>query len=202
MRGFLPVLIVWGLFISCSDLIDETSRKEFEMIEFRSNVPVGQATINLYKCTGYNAANECIQRVLVAKYITNSEGKTNVAEADINLSSGGIEMNKEGYWTQAVSPGRNEINREGWLQIQVMKVNQYPAGSQLFVYNRDERSVLKPSFFTMQNLHDTVALVRAYGGQNNLVSWTVSDGVVVHASGNLAAVFVPTTGSASTGFSY
>lgn len=142
-----------------------------KVVESITNVPVSGATVTLFRC---NFGCPFGPKILF-KGITDDNGISQVPSEYYNDATSQMHVLKEKYWPFSVQKKTTvSITPEGWLQLGIHKVGNYPAGTSLSVSLVNQSGswshVMEHGTET-----DTLILITALGGQQHNLKWDVLD---------------------------
>ncbi|HSD13654.1 MAG TPA: hypothetical protein VLB74_03320 [Flavobacterium sp.] len=194
--------LLFGLFISVLLVFCSTSDDEgyhvVKVKEYKTNLPLSGAVVNLYTCGNYDFEFGC-DKSLFMTLTTNDLGECHVSQSDYANASEGITVSKAQYWERDGRYGENYIEPEAWVKVNIKNINNYPNPS-FFVFKT--RSELGNESFQVFRAPSgsSIARFRLFGNELNKVDWYVAEGdppspfcqyccycgIVPYASGNFS----------------
>lgn len=166
------ILLPLSLFISCLKSKEATTL--FEVFEFKTNVPIPSVQIDLLRCSDYDNLFGCRTIAVFATGYTDNNGKYSFKQSELNRSTQGIELSKQNYWRKGGNPGKNYLSTEGWINLHLIRQNNYSLPRLFFDYEILGESYSE-SGILLQIPVDTTIKIRAFGNQVNKINWVIGN---------------------------
>lgn len=169
----IPILFSILFITSCTKSIDrdEVERQyEFEVLEYKTDMPIAGARIDLLMCTKYDAVFGCRSTGILSSKLTDTKGLCSITASEYDKADKGIKISRGGYWTEDGRSGKNYLVPEALLSLHVKKQNNYPDTSYMAI------SISGPfgiSFLSFKAPSDSIITIKAFGNENNNTRWSV-----------------------------
>ncbi len=176
MKGLkLSKILFLMLFISCSKSKENEMTAEetyqMEVSEYKTNIPLASVQTDLYRCSDYDNIFGCKAKQIFATRFTDNNGRYSLTQNELNSSNQEIVLHKAKYWNAEGGPGKIYMSPEAWIDLHLIRQNNYPNTS-LFRFKIMGESGIGKSY-TFSSPIDTVLKVRAVGNELNTLTWEV-----------------------------
>jgi hypothetical protein len=148
----------------------EERRYEFEVLEYKTNLPIAAAKIDLFACIQYDAVFGCRSTGIVSSKLTDANGHCSFTATEYNKADKGIRVSKAGYWSQGGGSGKNYLVPEASLSLHIVRDNNYPDTSYMSVSINGPFGI---SFLSFKAPADSIITIKAFGNENNDTKWSV-----------------------------
>ena len=162
------VILLIGLH-SCKKT--HTPTTDIRVLESVTNSPVSGAYLSLFRC---NYGCPFGPKVFF-RGVTDNNGTCQVPSENYNDAASELSIGKTKYWPFEVQKSTIVfLTPEGFLQLRIRKVGNYPVGSKLLLdlYNQ---SGSRSDLTDYSTAVDSLIMLRAYGSQQNKIDWQVVD---------------------------
>src|SRR4030095_8300700 len=180
------LIIVIIIFASCKK--DKPNLTSINVVESVTNLAVSGATVVFFRCN-YGCP---LGGTTLFKGVTDDNGICQVPSANYSDATSEMNVVKPKYWPFEVQKNTTvSITPEGWLQLRIHKIGNYPVGSKLKLNLFNQSGLRLRSDLTEYNTAvDSLILVKGFGGQQNKIDWQVV-GVSLLNNGTLSGLQIP-----------
>lgn len=165
------LLGICGLLQACKKETDSASTTAITVKEYKTNSPLPDVSVQLYKCSDYDLVFGCRTTKLFAVYTTNSKGECAIPNGDFNSANQGILLAKTLYWTTNGGSGERFMEPQALLQLTLHQTRVYPDTAILAFTTTGERYVYGSQSFRAPK--DSVAVLTIFGNETNQIRWVV-----------------------------
>ena len=161
-----------NLLYACSksdDVAPPQPAHVFEVLEYKTNIPIAGAKVDLYTCTRYDAVFGCRTTGIFSSKITDAKGLCSFTNTEYKADEG-VKVSKSGYWTREGGV-KTYLQPEAFLNLHIKKQNNYPDTSYISIEISSEMGQV--SFLSLKAPADSIINIKAFGNQNNNTKWTV-----------------------------
>jgi len=184
MRKLILVIII---FASCTKK-DKPNLTSVKVQESVTNLPVSAADVALLRCN-YGCP---FGATVLFQGVTDDNGICQVPSGNYGDTESYMVVWKTKYWPFEVQKNTTVyITPEGWLQLRINRVGNYPVGSRLLL-NLYNQNGSRSDLTDYNTAADTLILVKGFGSQQNKIDWQVVDaGFNLVTNGTLNGLQIP-----------
>jgi hypothetical protein len=167
MKKFLLIAI---LFFGC-EKENNLVTTAILVVETDSSIPLNDATVVFFRCNFGCPFGPTI----LFEGVTDNNGIVEVPSEHYNDSTSMMNVIKLNYWPFLVEKTTTaSLTPEGWIQLQIHKVGNYPVDSKLLL-NLLDHSGTRSDLTEYNTSTDSIIFIKSFGGQLNKIDWQVVD---------------------------
>ena len=181
MRNLILIIFI---FSGCK----KEPSTSIQVLESVTNFPLGGADVFLSICSN----SSCNGGTLLFKGVTDNNGICQVSSENY-IDANTMYVDKEKYWFETQKNTTVYLTPEGWVQLRIRKVGNYPVDSELVLTTVSESGRPYITLYSTLWVVDSLISVTAFGGQINKIDWQVvpvSTNIPV-ANGTLTGLQIP-----------
>ena len=174
LRNMLVTSLIINSF-SCNKNGEKMRR--VEVVEFKTNTPISNATIDFRKLGDFAPYCVCYWPEVIFTKQTDANGICEVTENEFNRANGGIFISKENFWTNEsyVIENRYQLDFIGQVNLHLVTTKRYPEKALMNILCKGELATSATNNGYIFLPYDSTFGYTAFGGQINSFTWEISD---------------------------
>lgn len=186
------------LLAGCSKSEKEEQYVYFEVLEYKTNIPLPGVQIKLFRCFDYDIEFGCRAIIDFATAITDENGKASVSQSIYNRMNEGIQFSKAGYFTTNGYAGTVYLNRQGTVNTRIVPGTTIYPNCHLFITASNDRYSFQVLDLIPIPSSPIDITIKAIDGQVNTFKWQIVEqywgGGSVKKSGEISNISIPYNG--------